>query len=241
MEMSVVLGQLPHCMKEVNRLFGLNTDFMQENLSLYVEAAKLTLHMAVFGIIFALIVGLICSMVRYFKVPVLSQIAGAYIELSRNTPLLIQLYFLYFGLPKIGIVLSSEQCAVIGLAFLGGSYMAEAFRSGLDNVPGIQVESAMSLGMKQSQIFGNIILPQAVSNSIPAFCANVIFLIKETSVFSAVALADLMFVTKDLIGMNYNTDEALFMLVVAYLIILLPISIICTFVERKVRYAEYGV
>lgn len=241
MEMSVVLGQLPHCMKEANRLFGLNTDFMQENLSLYVEAAKLTLRMAVFGIIFAIIVGLTCSMVRYFKVPVLSQIAGCYIELSRNTPLLIQLYFLYFGLPKIGIVLSSEQCAVIGLAFLGGSYMAEAFRSGLDNVPGIQVESAMSLGMTHSQIFGNIILPQAVSNSIPAFCANIIFLIKETSVFSAVALADLMFVTKDLIGMNYNTDEALFMLVVAYLIILLPISIICTFVERKVRYAEYGV
>lgn len=241
MEVNVVLGQLPHCMRESSGLLGLNADFMQKNLPLYVEAAKLTLHMAVLGIVFAVIVGLVCSMVRYFKVPVLGQIAGCYIELSRNTPLLIQLYFLYFGLPKIGIVLNSENCAVIGLAFLGGSYMAEAFRSGLDNVPGIQVESAMSLGMKNSQIFGHIILAQAVSNSIPAFCANIIFMIKETSVFSAVALADLMFVTKDLIGMDYNTDEALFMLVVAYLIILLPISIICTFVERKVRYAEYGV
>lgn len=241
MEMNVVMGQLPHCMKEADKLFGLNADFMRKNLSLYVEAAKLTLHMAVLGIIFAVVVGLFCSMVRYFKVPVLRKIAGGYIELSRNTPLLIQLYFLYFGLPKIGIVLSSESCAVIGLAFLGGSYMAEAFRSGLDNVPGIQVESAMSLGMTKSQIFGHIILPQAVSNSVPAFCANIIFMIKETSVFSAVALADLMFVTKDLIGMNYNTDEALFMLVVAYLIILLPISIVCTFAERKVRYAEYGV
>ena len=68
--------------------------------------------------------------------------------------------------------------------------MAEAFRSGLDNVPPIQVESALSLGMSKSQVFTNIILPQAVSNSIPAFCANAIFLIKETSVFSAVALAD---------------------------------------------------
>ena len=241
MEVNVMLRQLPHCMREADTMFGLNTGFMQENLSLYVEAAKLTLRMAVFGIILAVIVGLACSMVRYFRIPVMKQIAGGYIELSRNTPLLIQLYFLYFGLPKIGIVLSSEQCAVIGLAFLGGSYMAEAFRSGLDNVPGIQVKSAMSLGMKKSQIFGHIILPQAISNSVPAFCANVIFMIKETSVFSAVALADLMFVTKDLIGMNYNTDEALFMLVVAYLIILLPISIICTFVERKVRYAEYGV
>ena len=91
--------------------------------------------------------------------------------------------------------------------------MAEAFRSGLDNVPPIQVESALSLGMSKSQVFTNIILPQAVSNSIPAFCANAIFLIKETSVFSAVALADLMFVTKDLIGIYYKTDEALFMLV----------------------------
>lgn len=118
--------------------------------------------------------------------------------------------------------------------------MSEAFRSGLDNVADIQVESALSLGMTKVQTFVHIILPQAVSNSIPAFCANIIFLIKETSVFSAVALADLMFVTKDLIGVHYKTDESLLMLVIAYLIILLPISLICTFIERRVRYAEYG-
>ncbi|MBO5069237.1 MAG: amino acid ABC transporter permease [Roseburia sp.] len=214
--------------------------FMQEQLPLYIEAAKLTLHMAVLGIAFAILVGLMASMVRYFNVPVLKQIAGVYIELSRNTPLLIQLFFLYFGLPKLGIVISAEGCAVIGLAFLGGSYMSEAFRSGLDNVSQLQIQSALSLGMKKSQVFFCIILPQAVSNSIPAFCANIIFLIKETSLFSAVALADLMFVTKDLIGIYYKTDEALFMLVVAYLVLLLPISIVCTFLERGMRYAEYG-
>ena len=210
-------------------------EFIREQAPLYIEAAKLTLQMAVAGVALAIIVGLVCSMIKYFKIPVLRQIVECYIELSRNTPLLIQLFFLYFGLPKIGIVLSSEQCAITGLAFLGGSYMAEAFRSGLDNVPPIQVESALSLGMSRSQVFINIILPQAVSNSIPAFCANAIFLIKETSVFSAVALA-----TKDLIGIYYKTDEALMMLVIAYLIILLPISLICSFVERRVRYAEYG-
>jgi polar amino acid transport system permease protein len=193
-------------------------EFIREQTPLYIEAAKLTLHMAVIGVLLAIVVGLVCSMIKYFRIPVLRQIVECYIELSRNTPLLIQLFFLYFG----------------------GSYMAEAFRSGLDNVPPIQVESALSLGMSKSQVFTNIILPQAVSNSIPAFCANAIFLIKETSVFSAVALADLMFVTKDLIGIYYKTDEALFMLVIAYLIILLPISLICSFVERRVRYAEYG-
>ena len=206
----------------------------------YVDAAKVTLIMAFGGILLAIIIGLLCSIIRYVRIPVLKQIVGFYIELSRNTPLLIQLFFLYFGLPKIGIILSSEQCAIIGVAFLGGSYMSEAFRSGLDNVADIQVESALSLGMTKVQTFVHVILPQAVSNSIPAFCANIIFLIKETSVFSAVALADLMFVTKDLIGVHYKTDESLLMLVIAYLIILLPISLICTFIERRVRYAEYG-
>lgn len=215
-------------------------NFIEQQIPVYVEAAKVTLIMAFWGILLAIIIGLLCSIIRYVKIPVLKQIVGFYIELSRNTPLLIQLFFLYFGLPKIGIILSSEQCAIIGVAFLGGSYMSEAFRSGLDNVADIQVESALSLGMTKVQTFVHIILPQAVSNSIPAFCANIIFLIKETSVFSAVALADLMFVTKDLIGVHYKTDESLLMLVIAYLIILLPISLICTFIERRVRYAEYG-
>lgn len=215
-------------------------NFIEQQIPVYVDAAKVTLIMAFGGILLAIIIGLLCSIIRYVRIPVLKQIVGFYIELSRNTPLLIQLFFLYFGLPKIGIILSSEQCAIIGVAFLGGSYMSEAFRSGLDNVADIRVESALSLGMTKVQTFVHIILPQAVSNSIPAFCANIIFLIKETSVFSAVALADLMFVTKDLIGVHYKTDESLLMLVIAYLIILLPISLICTFIERRVRYAEYG-
>lgn len=218
----------------------MDIEFIQENIPLYIEATKLTLYIAAIGIVLSILIGLLCSMARYLKLPVLNQIAEIYVEISRNTPLLIQLFFLYFGLPKVGIVFSSEACGIVGLAFLGGSYMAEAFRSGLDNIQPIQIESAYSLGMKKPQVFLNIILPQAVSNSIPAFCANIIFLIKETSVFSAVALADLMFVTKDLIGIYYKTDEALFMLVIAYLVILLPISIICTLIERRVRYAEYG-
>lgn len=115
-------------------------EFIREQTPLYIEAAKLTLHMAVIGVLLAIVVGLVCSMIKYFRIPVLRQIVECYIELSRNTPLLIQLFFLYFGLPKIGIVLSSEQCAITGLTFLGGSYMAEAFRSGLDNVPPIQVD-----------------------------------------------------------------------------------------------------
>lgn len=118
--------------------------------------------------------------------------------------------------------------------------MAEAFRTGIDNIPAIQAESGLSLGLRPSQVFGYIILPQAFTTSVPVFCANIIFLIKETSVFSVVALADLMYIAKDLIGIYYKTDEALFMLVIAYLIILLPISVLCTWLERRVRYAGFG-
>ncbi len=214
--------------------------FIQKYTPLYVEAAKLTMRIAVVGIILAILTGLVCSICRYYKIPVLRQIASVYIELSRNTPLLVQLFFLYFGLPKVGISISSEGCAIIGLTFLGGSYMAEAFRSGLEAVDQSQWESALALGLNHRQVFGYVILPQAISVSVPAFCANIIFLIKETSVFSVLALPDLMYVAKDLIGLYYKTSEALFMLVVAYLVLLLPISLIAAYVERRVRYAGFG-
>ena len=215
-------------------------EFISAHIPLYMEAAGLTIKIAAFGILGAFGVGMICSLIKELKVPVLKELVEIYIELSRNTPLLIQLFFLYFGLPKLGIVLSSEVCGIAGLIFLGGSYMAEGFRTGIDNVPLIQKESAFSLGMTRKQTFWKIVMPQAVATSVPVFCANIIFLIKETSVFSAVALADLMFVTKDLIGLYYKTDEALYMLVIAYLVILLPISLVSSWIERRVRYAGFG-
>ncbi|WP_230399902.1 amino acid ABC transporter permease [Novisyntrophococcus fermenticellae] len=215
-------------------------EFIRSYYPMYVEAAKMTLGISFIGIVLSIVIGLICSIIKIMEIPVLKSIVNLYIELSRNTPLLIQLFFLYFGLPKLGIVLSSQACAIVGLAFLGGSYMAEAFRTGIDNVDVIQTESGLSLGLTKGQVFLHIILPQAIATSVPVLCANIIFLIKETSVFSAVALADLMFVAKDLIGIYYKTDEALFMLVISYLVILLPISLICTWIERRVRYAGFG-
>lgn len=207
---------------------------------MYIQAAWTTLSLAFWGILLSLFIGLLCSLTLYFKVPVLKRVTAAYVELSRNTPLLVQLFFLYFGLPKLGIVISSQSCAIIGLAFLGGSYMSEALRSGLESVEKGQVEAALSVGLNQGQIVRYVILPQAVSVSIPPLCANIIFLIKETSVFSVVALADLMYVAKDLIGLYYKTDEALLLLVLSYLAILLPISIAASVLERRMRYAGFG-
>ena len=218
----------------------MNWEFIIKYLPLYQKAAVLTVKIGAIGIVFAVLVGLICAAVQYYKIPVVRQITAVYIELSRNTPLLVQLFFLYYGFPKIGVRLSAEVCGAVGLAFLGGSYMAEAFRSGLEAVDDVQKESALSLGLNSRQILGYVILPQALSTSVPVLVANIIFLLKETSVFSAISLMDLMFTAKDLIGLYYKTTESLFLLVVFYLLILLPVSIVGTLLERRLRYAGFG-
>lgn len=215
-------------------------EYVAKILPLYGKAAVLTVRIGVLGILFAILVGLLCSVVRQMKIPVLKQLASVYIELSRNTPLLVQLFFIYYGLPKIGIKTDPETCGVAGLAFLGGSYMAEAFRSGLEAVGKIQHESALSLGLTGLQTFRYVILPQAFAISIPGITANVIFLLKETSVFSAISLMDLMFTAKDQIGLYYKTTECLVLLMVFYLLILLPVSLLGSLLERRVRHAEFG-
>ncbi len=218
----------------------MNWEFIIKYLPLYEKAAWLTLRLGLLGVVFSTLVGLVCASVQYYRIPVLRRVVAVYIEISRNTPLLIQLFFIYYGLPKIGIPTDPAVCGVAGLSFLGGSYMAEAFRSGLESVEPIQSESAYSLGMSRFQTLRFIIFPQAAAVSVPAFMANVIFLLKETSVFSAVSLMDLMFTAKDLIGLYYKTTECLALLVVFYLIILLPVSLLGTVLERRLRYAGSG-
>ena len=206
----------------------------------FFHAAKLTLELAAYGIVLSLAVGLAAAVCMAYRLPVLDRLARGYVELSRNTPLLIQLFFLYYGLPKIGIKIDGFTCGVIALVFLGGGYMAEALRAGLLAVPKGQTEAAKAIGLGNVQIFRYVVLPQAWAVSLPAIAANVLFLIKETSVIGAVSVAELMFVTKDIIGMDYKTNEALFLLFVSYLIILLPVSVWARYAERKVRRAKYG-
>ena len=207
----------------------------------FFHAAKLTLELAAYGIVLSLAVGLATAVCMAYRLPVLDRLSRGYVELSRNTPLLIQLFFLYYGLPKIGIKIDGFTCGVIALVFLGGGYMAEALRAGLLAVPKGQTEAAKAIGLGNVQIFRYVVLPQAWAVSLPAIAANVLFLIKETSVIGAVSVAELMFVTKDIIGMDYKTNEALFLLFVSYLIILLPVSVWARYAERKVRRAKYGV
>ena len=114
--------------------------------------------------------------------------------------------------------------------------MAESFRLGFEAVEKAQVEAGLSLGLSKNQVIFYVILPQAFRISLASISANIIFLIKETSVVSVVALADLVYAAKDIMGIYYMTNEALFMLVISYLIIILPISLALTLLEKRLSY-----
>jgi polar amino acid transport system permease protein len=218
----------------------LDMSFIITVIPLYIKAMGLVFRLCFWGVAFSLAVGLVCAIVRYYRVPLLNQLVGAYIELSRNTPLVIQLFFLFFGLPRVGIKLESFTCAVLGLSFLGGSYMAESFRGGLEAIGKGQIEAGLSIGLSRFQLVRYVILPQALAVAIPSLGANVIFLLKETSLVSIVALEDLMSLAKDLIGLYYKTNESLILLVLSYLVLLLPLSGLLRFTERRMRYAGFG-
>lgn len=221
-------------------MFSLDWLYIQSVLPQFYAATLMTLKISFIGIVLSILLGLICSVISTYQVRVLNRIVKVYIEVSRNTPLLIQLFFLYYGLPKIGIKLDGFTCGVIGLTFLGGSYMAEAFRAGLQSVAQGQIDSARSVGLNAVQVFQYVVFPQALSLSIPAIGANCLFLIKESSILSAIAVVELLFVTKDLIGMDYKTTEALFLLIMAYLIILLPVSALTSYLEYRSRKVSHG-
>ena len=218
----------------------MSLEVINNYLPLFGKAFLLTVKIGWMGIALAFVLGIGCAFALYYKVPVLSFIVKCYVELFRNTPLLVQLFFIYYGLPSVGIRIPAEVCGTLGLGLLGGSYMAESIRSGLDAVPPIQTESAVSLGMTKWQTFRFIIWPQAFNMSVPGLVANVIFLLKETSVFSAISLMDLMFTAKDLIGLHYNTTESLFLLVLFYILMLLPVSFAGSCIEKKARFGMFG-
>ena len=216
----------------------LNWEFIQQYLPLYEKAAWLTLRLGVMGILLSIAVGLACAVIQYEKIPVLRRVVAVYIEISRNTPLLIQLFFLYYGLPKIGIRTSPAMCGVAGLAFLGGSYMAEAFRSGLEAVEPIQRESAFSLGMTRTQAMAYVVLPQAWRTIIPPVGNECIAMLKDTALVSVIGMPDLMQRARSFASKSYCYFESYTVVALVYLIITLILSKIVSIIEARLNHYD---
>lgn len=210
--------------------------FITKVSPMFFDAGLLTLQVFGLGLLFSFIIGLFCVAMYFFRLNFMYKLCVIYIEFSRNTPLLIQLFFLYYGLGRLGLHMSSFSCAVVGLSFLGGSYMAESLRAGIDAVKKQQFEAALSLGLNKFQILRFITLPQALGICMPSLSANTIFLFKETSVVTIIALPDLVNTMTSLNSLTYKTDELLFLLFISYLIIILPMSLFLSWLEKRLSY-----
>ncbi|MDN6032665.1 MAG: amino acid ABC transporter permease [Lactococcus lactis] len=214
--------------------------YIQQAIPQFVDAFLMTLRLSLFGIVGAIVVGLIVTMVDYFKLPG-RHFANGYRSIALNTPLLIQLFFIYYGLPPLGLKVPAELTAIIGLTFLGGAYMAKVFTGGILAIDKIQIESGQAIGLSKFQLAKYVLIPQGLLFSLPGVAANIIFLIKETSIFTVIAIPEITNTTLDLIGQNYRTDEYLTMMIVAYAAILVPLSVLLTLAERKIRHVAISV
>lgn len=157
----------------------------------FIHAAWLTLQITLLSFLLAIVLGLSTALAGASRLLALRAVARGYIELIRNTPVLLQIFIVFFGLPSLGVHLSAYSAGVIALGVNVGAYMAEVFRAGIQSVPRGQIEAATLLGLERSQIFLTIVLPQAARAVYPAIVNNLIQLLLGTSLLSAIALPEL--------------------------------------------------
>lgn len=218
---------------EINNTFDL--------VNIFVQASAVTIEVAFLSIIIAFIIGLICSIALYYKITVLKVIIYIYVEFFRNTPSLVQAYFVFYGLPKIFVKLDSFACSVLVLSLLGGAYMCEAMYSGMKVISKNQRELAMAIGLSKFDTIRYLILPQAISISIAAINNNAIFLTKEVSVMKIILLPEIVYQAFAIISLRADLTVPIMMIMIAsYLVILIPMSYGFSVLERKVRFAEFG-
>jgi polar amino acid transport system permease protein len=180
--------------------------YVAEILPILAGAAVVTIQATLLGFVLAAIVGLILAILR-FAVPWLSWPIAALVEFIRSTPLLIQIFFLFFVLPEFGIVLDAFTAGVLALGLHYGAYCSEVYRAGLEAVPRGQWEAAIALNLNQTTTFRDIILPQALPPIVPALGNYLVALFKETPLLSAIAVLELMQTAKILGSETFRYNE----------------------------------
>ena len=181
-------------------------NYVAEILPVLAGAAVVTIKATFLGFALAAIVGLILAILR-FAVPVLSWPVAALVEFVRSTPLLIQIFFLFFVLPEFGIVLGAFTAGVLALGLHYGAYCSGVYRAGLEAVPRGQWEAAIALNLGQTTTFRDIILPQALPPIVPALGNYLVALFKETPLLSAIAVLELMQTAKILGSETFRYNE----------------------------------
>lgn len=218
---------------------GINNSF--DLVIIFAKASLVTIEVAFLSILIAFIIGVICSIALFYKIQFLKVIIYIYVEFFRNTPSLIQAYFIFYGLPKVFVRLDSFLCSVIVLSLLGGAYMCEAIYAGIKAISQNQKELAMAIGLSKFDTIKYLILPQSISISIAAINNNAIFLTKEVSAMKIILLPEIVYQAFSIISLRPDLIiPVAILMIISYLVILIPMSYVFSIVERKMRFAEFG-
>lgn len=208
-------------------------EFVWEIMPTLVQGVIVTIEATILGTIFAMVVGLLFAIARRSKNRLIARPVGFFVEFVRGTPLLVQLYFLFYILPDIGILLAPMVAGVIGLGLHYGTYTAEVYRGGIDNISRGQWEAAKAVNLSMPQTWIHIIIPQAVPPMIPALANYFIAMFKETPLLSAITVLELMNQARSVANFNYRYLEPMTLVGAFFLAISVPSVILLRRLERR--------
>ena len=213
----------------------------------FLEGVRNTLIIAFFTVLLGTILGTVMAMARMSRIKPLKWIATAYIEFFRGTPLMVQLMFIFYGLPMIGVSFPEVSfipdfdrfaAGIVAMSLNSCAYVAEIIRSGIQAVDKGQMEAARSLGFHHKQAMTLVILPQAVRNILPALGNEFVTIIKESSIVSVIGIADLMYRAKGVIAKTYNSLECLAVAAIIYFILTFGGGRLISLMERKMSHGR---
>jgi len=211
--------------------------FLARLIPALLQGAVVTVELAVLSFAICLVWGLLVALANSTHGP-LSWIAGAYIQMVRNTPLLIQMYIVYFGFSMVGLGLSGFSSGLLALCIQNGGYMAEIYRGGLQAVSLRQYEAGRALGMRHLTLYRSVIVPQVIANIVPPMTNQAISITKDTSQVAAIAVMDMMKVAQVWVESSANTYDVFFGVAVIYLALTSVATMGGRLVERRLAFAQ---
>jgi polar amino acid transport system permease protein len=226
----------------------LSFNFLNKYWFLFVDGALTTLMLALFTIIFGTILGVLIALLRLSKRWFLRFPAQAYIEFIRGTPMLVQIFFIFYALPQLGLKIPEAPMfgpdfpryvsGIIALSLNSGAYVAETIRAGIQAVDKGQAEAARSLGMSHGLAMRKIVLPQAFKNILPALGNEFVTIIKESSIVSVIGIGELMFRTSTVYGNSFRYFESLIICALIYFVLTFTTSRLIGLMERRLRASD---
>jgi His/Glu/Gln/Arg/opine family amino acid ABC transporter permease subunit len=209
-----------------------------EYLPLFLSCFMATLWLSGAGLLGALIVGTVACGMRISRFKLLVWAAGAYIESIRSTPLLVQLFFFYFGLPSLGIRMSEAATGILALTLNSGAYMAEIIRAGIQSIPHGHVEAAVSSGLNYLQRMRHIILPQAIGVTLPSLLGQAIVLVKDSALLSLISLPELTRAGQIMTSERFMPAEGFLTSALFYLLIYYSLKCLTHWSQRRLIYIQ---